>query len=519
MYKIAYVPLDERPCNYAFPNLLVPHTEVTLVEPSLDLMGDKKTPGKTSEIWKWLFKTIEHCDGAILSIDTLIYGGIIPSRLHHLSLEECKEALQQLDQLKELNPNVKLYAFSLIMRCPKYSSSDEEPDYYEEYGQEIFNYGRLQHLISANLASNEEKEEFARLETFVPKTIMNDFLTRRAINVEVNKLVLEYVKKGIIDFLVIPQDDSAPYGWTALDQQKVRQTIAQLDLEMDVYMYPGADEVGLTLLARMLNHFKNERPRIYPYFSSVEGPSVTPLYEDRPLLESVKYQILAAGGLLTYQLNDADLVLLLNSPVDSMMEAAYQDELSTKYQVNRNIIELVEQAEHIMKQYNIPVIVGDVAFANGSDLTLLKLLKHKNLLFKLAGYAGWNTSSNSLGTCIAQGIIYRLFGKTSEHLDFLALRYVEDAGYCSAVRKHVTNEILPEYGYNYFAIDGQRGVIAEIVRTELDQFIKTNIETEDNRIEIIDLYMPWRRMFEVGLKVKYRNLKKYESIDYKELQP
>lgn len=43
MQKIVYVPLDERPCNYSFPNLLSDQTEVNLLRPSLNLMGDKKS--------------------------------------------------------------------------------------------------------------------------------------------------------------------------------------------------------------------------------------------------------------------------------------------------------------------------------------------------------------------------------------------------------------------------------------------------------------------------------------------
>lgn len=512
MYKIAYIPLDERPCNYDFPSLLTgwdkgtgpsSHSEVNLVRPDLSLMGDKKTPGNTELIWEWLYQEAVDADGLILSIDTLLYGGIIPSRLHDLTLDECRDALARLSRIKEINPNVKIYAFNLIMRCPKYSSSDEEPDYYEDWGSEIFQYGRLHHLLSANLASEEEQKQYEELKQQLPKEVVDDYLSRRKTNVEVNKLALEYVSNGTIDFMIIPQDDSAPYGWTAIDQQEVRGAIASRHLELDVYMYPGADEVGCTMLARMLNSFKGKRPLVYPVFSSTQGPSVTPLYEDRPLMETLKYQILAAGGLIASSLAEADVALFLNSPVEPMMEAAYQDKLSTKYQVNRNLIDFVEQLEFTVKERNIPCVVADVAFANGSDLGLLKLLKRKNLLFKLAGYAGWNTSSNTLGTCIAQGMFYHVYGSTQTHTDFLALRYVEDAGYCSSVRKNVTNNILPELGYDYFLVDGKRGKVSEIVQEQLTQFIKENLSDEENELRITDCHMPWSRMFEVGLNVEH----------------
>ncbi|WP_449537915.1 DUF4127 family protein [Ferdinandcohnia sp. Marseille-Q9671] len=523
MYKIAYIPLDERPCNYAFPSLMtewdggtgpvsqewdrgtgpLTHGEVSLVRPPLSLMGNKKTSGNTEKIWEWLFEAAADSDGLILSIDTLLYGGIIPSRLHSLTLEECRDALARLSRIKEINPDVKIYAFNLIMRCPKYSSNDEEPDYYGEWGSEIFQYGRLHHLISANLSSEEEQKQYENLKQQLPREVVDDYLSRRKINVEVNKLVLEYVDNGLIDFLIIPQDDSAPYGWTAIDQQEVRGAIASQNLELDVYMYPGADEVGCTLLARMVNSFKSKRPLVYPVFSSEQGPSVTPLYEDRPLMETLKYQILAAGGLITSNMNEADFALYVNSPVEPMMEAAYQDNLSTVYQVNRNLIDFVEQLDFTIKERNIPVVVGDVAFANGSDLGLLKLLKRKNLLFKLAGYAGWNTSSNTLGTCIAQGMLHNIYGSNQTHTNFLALRYVEDAGYCSSVRKNVTNNILPKLGFDYFLVDGTNGKVSEIVQEKLNEFTKEHLNDDDNEIVIKECYMPWSRMFEVGLNVEH----------------
>ena len=510
MYKIAYIPLDERPCNYTFPSLLAGQNrgsafngDLNLVKPPISLMGKKKIPGNTNEIWEWLYEEVRDSDGLILSLDTLLYGGIIPSRLHRLTLDECRDTLAKLSRLKDINPDVKIYAFHLIMRCPKYSSSDEEPDYYADWGREIFECGKLQHLISADLASEEDKRQWEVLNQLLPAAVLEDYLNRRNINAEVNKLVLEYVENGILDFLVIPQDDSAPYGWTALDQQEIREAIAGRHLELDVYMYPGADEVGCTLLARMLNSFKGKRPLVYPVFSSTEGPSVTPLSEDRPLMETLKYQVLAAGGLLTSNSAEADFALFVNSPVEPMMEAAYQDQLSIKYQVNRNIIEFAEQLEFSIKERNIPCAVGDVAFANGSDLGLLKLLRRKNLLFELAGYAGWNTSSNTLGTCIAQAMFHHVYGSTKVHTDFLALRYTEDAGYCSSVRKNVTNTILPALGYDYFLVDGTNGRVSEAVRKQLNEFIKENLNDDLNGILIKECFMPWNRMFEVGLDVEH----------------
>lgn len=498
--KIVFVPLDERPCNYQFPQMLAAGTDFELVAPDMSLMGLKKTPADTDKLWEWLFQEAKQADGAILSLDTLVYGGIIPSRLHEMSVEQCSGILDRLKQLKQLNPKLKLYAFNLIMRCPKYSSSDEEPDYYGEWGREIFLSGYIEHRQQLGLAEPDELTQLQEIQSKLPKHLQQDYLNRRAVNREVNRLALQYVKDGTIDFMIIPQDDSAPYGLTAIDQQRVRDTVGEMDLELKVYMYPGADEVACTLLARMMNEAHNRRPLVYAHFSSAKAPFVTPLYEDRMVYESIKYQILAAGGLMCPSLKDADMILCVNLPSDNMMEAVDQKDAGQNYLISRNIIELTEMADYAIHTLQKPTVIADIAFANGADLTLFKLLKNKKLLFKLAGYAGWNTSSNTLGTCIPQGMIFALKGHTDAHRDFLSLRFTEDAGYCSHVRKTVSRRDLDKMGWNTFAIDGQRGQVRDIILLELNLFIENHINYDDYRIVIDECYMPWSRMFEVGLK-------------------
>ncbi|WP_045518415.1 DUF4127 family protein [Neobacillus niacini] len=500
MKKIVYVPLDERPCNYHFPAALAKGTEFNIVQPDIVLMGQKKTPGNVAGLWNWLLEEIKDADGAIVSLDTLLYGGIIPSRLHSLTKEEGVERLANLKKIREINPDIKLFAFQLIMRCPQYSSSDEEPDYYEDWGTEIFQKGYIKHRLELGIATEEEISRLEKVEAKLPAHFLEDYLSRRKVNLAVNQAAVDYVKDQTIDFMIIPQDDSAPYGLTALDQQTLRESISTLGTELNVYMYPGADEVGCTLLARMINHFNGNRPLLYPHFSSIKGPYVIPKYEDRPLYESLKYQILAAGGLLATSIRDADIVLLVNTPGATMVEAISQKDTPVSYNVERNIVELTEYADYVTRTLMKSCVVADIAYANGGDLSLLKLLKEKGLLFELAGYAGWNTSSNTLGTCIAQGMIYQQYGKQKGHLDFLSLRYVEDGGYCGHVRAYVTQQVLPERGFNYFQVDGQKGEVADIVKEQLEQFIHDHLQDDTYQVIIDDCYMPWSRMFEVGLK-------------------
>lgn len=503
LYKIAFVPLDERPCNYAFPPLLAKGTEFEMLRPGMEVMGLKKKPGDLEGLWNWFESACEQANGAVIALDTLLYGGIIPSRLHYFGIEELANRIERLRELKRKHPELTIYAFQLIMRCPQYSIADEEPDYYADWGREIFRKGFIGHRKELGIATEAELRELEDIDARLPREILNDYLDRRSVNVEANRLVLELVKDGIIEFMIFPQDDSAPFGHTAKDQQKVRSRISELDLELKAYMYPGADEVGCILLARLMNKVKGKVPLIYPRMSSVQGAFVTPLFEDRFFYETLKYQITAGGGLIASSAAEADLILLINTPGETMMEAVSQNHPYFGYDVYRNLTELVEYGDYMLHHQGKPVAVADVGYANGGDQKLVKMLRQRGLLFRLAGYAAWNTSSNSLGTVIAQAMIYLHYGRTEEHLDFLALRYAEDVCYCSVVRGELNNGPIQSMGFDKFMLDGQRGSVSSLVERRLREEVAARIDSPEGKVVITDCYMPWNRMFEVGLTVRF----------------
>lgn len=500
MKNILYIPLDERPCNADFVPLVAKDTDYKITIPKEALTGNKKIAADTEAIWAYLFDNINCFDAAILSIDMLLYGGIVPSRLHHFPLEKCFESMQRLRKLKSLNKDIKIYAFHLIMRCPSYSSSDEEPDYYELYGKELFDYGSLSHKASMDLLTEESLDILTDLKNLIPNDVLKDYTSRRSINLSVNMAVLDLLADNSIDFLVIPQDDSAPYGFTAADQDKLRKYIHHNKLNFKAFMYPGADEVGLTLLARLINEDNGLKPRIYPRFSSTKGPFTIPLYEDRLLNETVKYHILSSGGIPVDSLADCDIVLMVNSPPDKMVEAWEQNKAINN--LDRNLVEFVEFIDYIIHTKHLPCAIADVAYANGGDLMLIDSLSLKGLLYSVCAYAGWNTNANTLGTSICQAIVYNIYGNTRGHLNFLSHRYLEDCGYCSEIRHHITNHVLPDKKLNYFLVDGKNGSVSELVKDALQDFAYMRLLDSNYEIKVLRASMPWNRMFEVDVQVE-----------------
>lgn len=499
--KLVMLPLDERPCNFAFPGALFRMEDIELVLP--EALGNKKNPAELDKAAAFLREECENADAAIISIDTLLYGGLIPSRLHSYSRSEVMERLELLRELRDRNKKLRIYAFTCIMRCPRYSSSDEEPDYYEDCGAEIHRLGRLIHMKSLGLEltppDDEESEE--RLREKIGAENLEDYIGRRRFNLEFNLETIRLVREGLIDFLVIPQDDSARYGYTAMDQVTVRRRLAEEGLLGKVLVYPGADEVGLTLLSRAINELRGRTPGVYVKYASTNAPFITPPYEDRSLNETVKYQLLAAGCMMVECVAEADFLLALCAPGGDICEASHQPVENPAYDVERNLPEFVSW---IKKYIDKDCVVGlcDNAYANGGDLQLLSMLNNEGLLYRLAGYAGWNTNANSLGTVIAQAVVYLYRGDTKENREFLALRYLEDCGYCGTVRSYVTKHELQGLGMNYFDVQEEHGVVSKIVEGLLNDFRRDKLSSIADTIEICDVRMPWKRMFEVGLEVR-----------------
>lgn len=496
MKKIVLLPLDERPCNAKFPPMLFNGPGLTVTCPPR--LGDKKAPAEYGALEAFLLEACRDADGLVLSVDTLLYGGLIPSRLHHLERAEAERRLELLRTLRRARPDMPVFAFHCVMRCPTYSSSDEEPDYYEQYGSEIHRLGVARHRVEKG--EEAAVQEARALEQKIPPQALDDYLARRRQNLEMNLKVLELVEDGTIDFLAVPQDDSAPLGFTAMDQAQVRLAVREKRLHRKVLIYPGADELGLTLLSRMLNQLSGRCPAVYPLYASEGAPFVIPPFEDRPLGESVRCQIAAAGCRPAAAPEQADLILALSAPPVKMAEASVQPRLNLDYDVGRSLPLFFQEACFWMDQGKA-VSICDNAYCNGGDLELLSMLDESGRLLEVAGYAGWNTSANTMGTALAEGVRYLNWGADGAFLDFLALRYVEDCGYDALVRQAVTAEDLPGMGLDYFHAGGREGEAAACVLRRLQAFIDTCMPSVASRLRLERVRMPWRRMFEADIQV------------------
>ncbi|WP_309121885.1 DUF4127 family protein [Paenibacillus sp.] len=516
MESIVYLPLDERPCNYYFPLLLSKATAMPMSPPPLNVLGRKKHPANGERIVQWLVASSANAKRAVVSLDMLIYGGIVPSRLHYQSLEDCTGRIEVLRQIKRHNPGLAIYAFNLIMRVPAYDGADEEPDYYAQYGRMIHLYGWYQDKKSSLGLSAEEEQAWEQIRRELPEDILADFTGRRAINASMNKAAIRLVQEGIIHMLIIPLDDNAEYGFSAMEQRELIQYAEMLDVADKVHIYPGADEIGCTLYARVLCDAFQFTPSFFVRYSSTEGPFVIPRYEDRSLNESIKAHLTASGSFMSESAVDSDVVLMVNAPPIGAKQAAESgtafSERHRSYFSETNPKELIQAIERYVQEDRL-VALADVAVSNGADHPFMKMLARAGLHRRICAYGAWNTSGNTLGTVIAHGVIHAYYRQAGIEMNaeqrrasdsFLLLRLLEDWGYQTLLRREVTHELLPTLNADYFDIAHVEEQVVALLHDKLRQFADQYLRLhEPDDFTIRRVYSPWSRMFEVGIDLEW----------------
>lgn len=136
----------------------------------------------------------------------------------------------------------------------------------------------------------------------------------------------------------------------------------------------------------------------------------------------------------------------------------------------------------------------------------IKILASENLLLKIHAYAGWNTSSNTIGTALCQSCLYGVTGDDVTNKIFLLHRYYEDVGYMAYARSFVTETILPPLNLHYRNAGGKTGVVSKAVETEITNYMAKNYPEIAKFVEKVNVIMPWARMFEAYVSLDIKGL-------------
>ncbi|MFC4557857.1 DUF4127 family protein [Virgibacillus kekensis] len=500
--QIAIIPVDARPVTYDLPRDLAKLGGWEAVLPPKDILGFLKEPAELDKLDQWIDKVAPSVDGMIVSMDMVLYGGLVPSRVNTEERDFLLKRLEGFLNLKRKYPKLKLMAFSSTMRLSNSYVNQEEKDYWDIYGKEIWKYSFHSHR-SQKLRVEEDEQIVQEIKEKIPRWVLEDYETTRERNFQINLSLIDYIEKGMMDLLIFPQDDTSEFGFNIQEQERLSQESRKRKLFNQIYIYPGADEVASVLTARMIYELEGERyPTFYPIYSGTKGSLSTAMYEDRAIQESVKGQVYAFGSHTVESPGEADIIIGVNVPGGRQGDLALQMNLGEVDTNDRNIGEWGRKLRYYLERSK-PVAVADVAYANGADTVLIDQLLHTINLNKLSGFAAWNTAGNTLGTTIAQSALVFLANQNQIDVKVekgrqLLLRYLDDYLYQSITRQKVRAELEDEES---LPVDELTEKVKTVYKQEMEQ---VNSLTENYTIE--DIYLPWNRTFEIGIQLTSSNL-------------
>ncbi len=441
--KIAFVPIDNRPVCYTLPKLISQiDSDIEFFIPDRNLLGDLKKQANIEGLFDWLVG-LSKVDAMVISLDTLAYGGLIPSRRCVESFEEIKKRIDTLREILEAK-ECKIYAFSSIMRISNNNCNEEEKTYWDKWGKKIFEYSYNVHKFNSDNCITHD----------IPAEILDDYIETRRRNFEINKIYLDWQKKGLFDFLIFSKDDCAEYGFNVQE--------AQLLEKMGGYVKTGADEIPLSLLSRAIEG----NVKICPIFTESKHKDLISNYEDISIESSVHSQIDIAGCTVVDE-DDADILLYVNNFINNQGE------------IVMNVGTEPFSGEFLVPEK--PYMVADVRFANGADNNFIQeFFKNKIIDKYFYGYSAWNTSANSLGSLIC-GAKIKFLAKKYDSSAFKKLqitRFLDDWAYQANVRQTLTSVSVDELKTGMKTFEN---VLEKYLNTEID----------------VNYCYPWDRLFEV----------------------
>lgn len=487
--RLCLIPLDSRPVCYDFPRRLALSAGVELCLPAPTLLSQLKKPGNFKGLQRWYKTHLVENDPVVAALDTIAYGGLIPSRAGDESLEILQDRIQRFFSTVQATS---LYGFSSILRIPNYDNSEEEPPYWAQYGKKLYAYSAQIH-------------EFGKanpvLRKSIPETVLDDFLSRRNRNMAINLSYLERLKSGKLGYLAFCQDDTGPWGLNVLEAQQLQSEIDNYQLSQRAHVQTGADEVAVCMLARWLSeqYTEAEPVRIYPFYGMESGKSLMARFDGIPISQVVSLQIQACGAVIAQTPEDSDLWLLVHTP-----ERRQGDHCEKNEDADLQADQTARSAETILNKIQEgfskgkPVAIADVAYANGADPSLVEplLANHKDLT-KLYGYAGWNTPGNTIGSALAMGITrwiaekHHTFQPAVFH-ELLLIRFGDDWFYQSHVRRRIR------------AANRQNGIPSvQTLNVEMSDglnLLKKRLNLEDTAVTC---RFPCQRTFEVEIGLQH----------------
>ncbi len=426
----------------------------------------------------------------------LLYGGLIASRSFGTALEEAAYRMQMLYRLKERQPDISLTAFGVILRSTITVSDAAD--------MEVWRLMPLYSELLGRVHSGEQglKRELQRLEAKIPLEIREGYLTVRRRNHHLNIAAVKAVSDGVLDYLVLGQEDATPQGLHCLEQREIMDIISRSGLSNRVTLLNGADELGALLTARALGPARGE---IAVKGSPDASWEYIARYEDMTIHDNLEQHL----HLLDWSIDaKSDIALMVNLPHNEEMPDIFLGEEASP---SISYDSLYGKVEDLLSNKSKVGLV-DLAAVNGADDRLMSGLAERGALGQLSAFAGWNTAGNSIGYALAHLGALAAAEKRREQEEIardnaviLLEEYADDWIYQSRCRTVTVNSartkgISPfDLGSCHAEVEAELQACMRMELRQLEEQVSFPMLAADIGINW-DIFLPWPRLFEVGVR-------------------
>ena len=489
---VLFVPQDDRPVSLQYTVDTAKAAGMTVLTPPQNLISGKTYKGQADQIWNWVEQNAGRADVMVLSTDTLIYGGLVDSRKHNLPLSTLEYRLKRIEALKANYKNTRIYGFGTVMRSPRASGGGTEPSYYADYGPTIFQIAALQDKLDAGTLTQAETQKLMSLQASVPVEYLQDWFSRRQKNMQINKGLIDEARKGVFEYFALGHDDTSQLSQSALEGRYLSQYSKGIP-RTQYGSFPGADQLGLLLMARSRTDESVEKPTFSIIYPLGGAGKTLPGYEDQTIDKTIAEHVEAVGGTMTTA-GKPTVLLAVNTPLStSTSESEAFGNLPMVSQATNAFVDRIQQAT----EQGVTVSVADIAYNNGSDNTLVGAMYKRDILYKIGAYNGWNTASNTVGYAIAQGLLLKSMSPEG-HRDMLTQQYLDNWAYQANIRKDIYRMQDSIRTDNVRYSGDLNSKLEEYLQERIQDFGKTYLKVDPRTIKAT---FPWGRLFETDITV------------------
>jgi hypothetical protein len=483
--RIVFVPLDDRPLNYAAMLRASEAADAEVLLPPRDLVGSRyHTPSLLLQA-RWLAANCNKDTHLILSLDALLHGGLVQARSSRTDRERTDNALMLIGKLTERSRSVRAYyvlkrlwgnifrrkelerttdweVLSRKLAAKVRSSGKNAADFYktcteDDCGIDEWPSDEAKTFARHRLSQLDEAQTIVRLCSQLG--IQLHIAVEDSVRDGVQEAELEYLLEGHVD---------------------ERLTVAD-----------GADEAGAVLLAGILAEPENDPLQVAVRDLKAE---VAP-YESRPVMENLRVLARLAGAELS-QKQDGFVVEIAGKPEPKdPYPAVVAGEIS--------VPEFSELLESItpLKEFNELRVIADLTVTNGVNAALLNEFINAERMPLTTVQC--NTASNRIGHAMLLGRLLQAAPAGDAFARLIVSWYIEDLMYFAYLRTWVATKhggLEPADPRQLAAAENSICSMAQ--RCTHKKFAGAQLRGKTLEIGEIRLHLPWQRWFEAEADIE-----------------